>query len=142
MVKASTSRGIGHFMQAMGLVHLGFSRCKLAWSNKRSELANIRERLDCGVANIQSRVAYPNAKILRHFLAPSDQIPLILKLFGHETNAPKAFKSETFWTRESSCFDIVAHAWAQNSWDDPAWNIFKKICAIRYTLIKWNKKDI
>ncbi|KAB1225193.1 hypothetical protein CJ030_MR1G016593 [Morella rubra] len=45
----SSSRGLQHFMQSMGLVDLGFLGSRFTWCNKRPGLANIRERLDRGI---------------------------------------------------------------------------------------------
>lgn len=92
-VRASSSRGLAHFMESCGMVDLGFSGCNFTWSNKRPGLANIRERIDRGIANVQWRMTFPNTAIQHYEYAPSDHVPLILNLFGN--NCLKGFGQGT-----------------------------------------------
>lgn len=96
----------------MDFVDLGFVGKKFTWCNRRSGFANIRERLDRGIANIPWRVVYPNAVIQHYDITTSDHITLVLSLLGLEQHAPEAFKFEGFWTRDMSCFAVVASAWS------------------------------
>lgn len=94
----------------MDFVDLGFVGTKFTWCNKRPGFTNIRERLDRGIANIPWRVVYQNAVIQHYDITTSDHIPLVLSLYGLEQLAPKALQFEGFWTRNTSCFAVVASA--------------------------------
>lgn len=139
IISSSLSRGLKHFMNTMNFVDLGFVGSKFTWCNKRPRLANIRERLDRGTANIPWRVAYQNPIIQHYTLTISDHVPLVLALNGLGNSAPKAFKFESFWIRDSSCMGVVAAAWHQCSGTSSAYSLFKKIRATRFALRKWNK---
>lgn len=88
----------------MDFVDLGCVGTKYTWCNKRPGFANIRERLDRGIANIPRRMAYPNAIIQHYDITTSDQLPLVLLLDGMEQPAPKPFKFKNFWTRDHILF--------------------------------------
>lgn len=76
-------------METCGIVDLGFMGCKFTWSNKRSGLANIRERIDRAIADVLWRIEHPNAKVQHYDYAPSDHVPIILNLSGVSARAPK-----------------------------------------------------
>lgn len=76
---------------------LGFSRRQFTWSNRRSGLANIQERIDRSIANISWRTTFPNATVRHHPIAPSDHTSIILDFIGVEISVPKSFKFEGFW---------------------------------------------
>lgn len=139
ILSSSSSRGLMHFMNTMNFVDLGYVGSKFPWCNERSGLANIRERLDRGIANIPWRVAYLSAIVQHYPLTNSDHVPLVLALNGLENSAPKAFKFQRFWLRDSSCLGVVASAWHQCSGASPALSLFKKIRATQYALWKGNK---
>lgn len=109
VVRASSSRGLANFMDAMGMVDLGFVGFCYTLLNRGSALANIRERIDKGVANTQWRMAFPNANIF-HDYVPSDHVPLVLNIFGSNSSAPKPLKFERLWAREDGCFEVAAKA--------------------------------
>ncbi|KAB1213093.1 hypothetical protein CJ030_MR5G015919 [Morella rubra] len=106
-VKASSSRGLSHFMSSMGFVDLGYSGSRFTWSNKCLGLANIRERIDRAIANVPWRIAYPNATIHHYKIAPSDHTSIILRFLGYEPSMPKPFKFESLCVREKASFAVV-----------------------------------
>lgn len=64
-------------------------------------------------------MAFPNTVVRHYKITTLDHIPLILNLFGFEPLAPKAFKFESFWTREASCYGMVAKTWNRSSNPNP-----------------------
>lgn len=116
---------------------LGFSRRQFTWSNRRSGLANIQEKIDRSIANISWRTTFPNATVRHHPIAPSDHTPIILDFIGVEISVPKSFKFEGFW------MSLVSILWLllgnQHIPDSPGRILFQKIRAVRFALRKGNK---
>lgn len=96
LVDGASSWGLKHFMDCMGFVDLGYSGRNFTWTNRRSGLANIWERLDRCIANVQWRISYPNARVHHFSITNSDHVPLILPFFGSEPQVATCFKFETF----------------------------------------------
>ena len=48
----NSSRSSHHFVSEVGTIDLGFSYPKFTWTNKRVGWANVRERLDRGLCNV------------------------------------------------------------------------------------------
>lgn len=110
LVHGSSSRGLRHFMDCKGFVDLGFSGRNFTWTNRRLGMANIRERLDRNIANVEWRTSYPNASVSHYSLTNSDHVPIILHLFGSEAQVATCFKFEKFWARDASCFGVIAES--------------------------------
>lgn len=55
---ASSSTGIMHFIASHGMIGLGYRGNKSRWSKKIEAKANIKERLDRGVANIHGESSF------------------------------------------------------------------------------------
>lgn len=68
-------------MLLMGFVDLGFVGSRFTWSNRRSGMANIRERIDRGIANLQWRVTFPDARIQHSIVLPIQTIDLLFLCF-------------------------------------------------------------
>uniref|UniRef100_A0A2N9IBA5 Endonuclease/exonuclease/phosphatase domain-containing protein n=1 Tax=Fagus sylvatica TaxID=28930 RepID=A0A2N9IBA5_FAGSY len=92
----------GSLISDHGLIDLGFSGNPFTWSNKRSSLANIKERLNRAFSNSEWRLLFPNATLLHYPATSSDHNPLILNTSGTILSLPKPFRFEAFWTRDSS----------------------------------------
>ncbi|XP_059443283.1 uncharacterized protein LOC132175345 [Corylus avellana] len=114
------------FVQSNALIDLGFVGNKFTWSNHRSGLANIRERLDRGLANQEWVHLFPNA-LINHFPATnSDHCPILLSTTGSYQNLPKPFRFEAFWTRDKSSYSVVAGAWLEEVEGSPAFSLSRK----------------
>lgn len=137
-VRASNFRGLRHFISTMEFIDLGYSGSKFTWSNKRPGLANIKERIDRGIANVPWRMTFPDAEVQYYQYVPSDHHLIILNSSGNETSVPKSFKFEIFWIREDSCFDVVAKALVVKVDGDADLILLKKIRATRFALRRWN----
>lgn len=96
MMVGSSSRGLRHFMDILGFVDLGYGRRNFTWTNGRSGLACIRERLDRNIANVPWCLHFPNAGVKHFSVTNSDHIPLILNFFGSEASVAKGFKFKKF----------------------------------------------
>jgi hypothetical protein len=114
------------FVQSNALVDLVFVGNKFTWSNHRSGIANIRKRLDRGLANLGWVHLYPNS-LINHLLASyTDHCPILLSSDGSYRNLPKPFRFEALWTREQSSHSVVAGAWLVEVEGSPAFSLSRK----------------
>ncbi|XP_059451039.1 uncharacterized protein LOC132181825 [Corylus avellana] len=126
------------FVHSNALVDLGFIGNNFTWSNCRSGSANIRERLDCGLANQEWVSLFPNS-LINHFLAVnSDHCPILLSTSGTYRNLPKPFRFEAFWTRDQASHSVVAEAWLVAVEGSPAFSLSRKWKKTKSALKSWN----
>lgn len=136
---SSSSGGFYPFFTRNGLVDLGFSGNPFTWSNKRSGLANVRERLDRGVANVDWTLIFPNASVFHVPATTSDHNPILICTNGGPYTLPKPFRFEAFWIREKTSAHIVAEAWNTPVVGSPAFKLCQKVKAVKQALRIWNK---
>jgi hypothetical protein len=135
---SSSQDDFADFMQFNALVDLGFFGNKFTWSNHRPGRANIRERLDRGLANQQWVHLFPNAVINHLTASQSDHCPILLSIEGSYQNIPKPFRFEAFWTRDKSSFSVVAEAWLADVEGSPAFSLSRKWKNTKNALKSWN----
>lgn len=110
-VASSSSGGFQKMINDKGLIDLGFEGHAYTWSNKRSGLANIQERLDRGFANDIWKMRFPNAAITHLSALHSDHKPLLLQLHSQPDHLPRPFKFETMWTTHLDTAYVIQEAW-------------------------------
>jgi hypothetical protein len=97
------------------LQDLGFSGTRWTYNNNRDGGANVRVRLDRGVANYEWSEIFPNANI-SHLCSPrSDRMVLLLKLQGERCRSAnsKIFRYEAMWERAEGLNAVVETSWAR-----------------------------
>lgn len=104
---SSSPPGLAQLIQSHSLIDLGFADNKFTWSNKRENKANIKERLDRGIANIQWRELFPRATFLHLPAVSSDHNPLLLNTDGENNRKPCLFHFKAMWTSDPSCRVLV-----------------------------------
>jgi exonuclease III len=126
------------FVHSNALVDLGYVGNKFTWSNHRMGSANIRERLDRGLANQEWVHLFPNSLINHLSATNSDHCPILLSTFGTYRNIPKPFRFEAFWTRDQSSHSVVAEAWLVDVEGSPAFSLSRKWKKTKHALKFWN----
>ncbi|PKI46345.1 hypothetical protein CRG98_033240 [Punica granatum] len=137
--QATSSTGLGYIIDLLGLVDLGFSGNKHTWTNKRIGAANIRERLDRAISNIDWRLLFPKASVLHLPAVSSDHNPLLLNTSREQYRKPKLFKFEEMWIRDPSCSSVVKMAWQEPHFGSPMFILKCKIQSTRKALRRWNR---
>ena len=87
-----------------GLIDIHFSGNPFTWSNRRDELANIKERLNRIFSNDKWRILFPRAAVRHILISTSDHSPILLLSEGEDRNIKRPFKFEEAWTRDKSSF--------------------------------------
>jgi hypothetical protein len=126
------------FVHTNALVDLGFVGNRFTWSNHRSGRANIRERLDCVLANQDWVHIFPNS-LINHFLAShSDHCPILLSTTGTYQNLSKPFQFEAFWTRDANSHSVFANAWLGPDEGSPSFSLSRRWIRTKRALKNWN----
>ncbi|KAH7861692.1 hypothetical protein Vadar_029377 [Vaccinium darrowii] len=81
------------------------------WTNNQEGEANIRERLDRAMANVEWRRKFPKAQVFHDVIFGSDHCPLIIDLCVPLKKIPRLFKFESMWSTHQGCKDVIASAW-------------------------------
>ncbi|KAK3009505.1 hypothetical protein RJ639_013870 [Escallonia herrerae] len=136
---ASSSNGLAAVIHEKGLVGLGFIGNPFTWSNKRNLQANIRERIDRGLANMAWCLLFPNATVKHLPAHQSDHNPILLNTREINPPNPKSFKFMACWTRDNSSHYIVEHAWKIKAFGAPPFKLCQKIRNTRLALRTWNQ---
>ncbi|KAB1227298.1 hypothetical protein CJ030_MR1G016844 [Morella rubra] len=90
---ASSSVGdLRLFMNQNGLIDLGLMGLPYTWTNCHHGVANIREKLDRGIGNIECRGLFPRAAVTNLPITLSDHSPLLLDTYGGSSALPSTFR--------------------------------------------------
>ncbi len=92
-------------------IDLGFSGPQFTWSNKREGLANIKERLNRGVCDLDWQSLFPKAGIKHLGALESDHRPILLDTHMDDHKIVQPFRFEAMWTKDESSNGVVEKAW-------------------------------
>uniref|UniRef100_A0A2N9ISI0 CCHC-type domain-containing protein n=1 Tax=Fagus sylvatica TaxID=28930 RepID=A0A2N9ISI0_FAGSY len=135
----SSSRSFQNFISEVGAIDLGFNGSKFTWSNNRAGWANIRERLDRGLYNVDWQNMFPKAGI-RHLVASnSDHKPILLDTHLENSRGRRPFRFEAMWARDECSIDVVERAWWLDVEGSQNFKLLKKCQNTRKEFIAWNK---
>lgn len=81
------------------------------WNNKRGRMANIKERLDQGIANAEWKFLFSEAVITHLPALNSDHKPILLQTNPPTVSAPKPFKFESMWITHADTGFIIEEEW-------------------------------
>ena len=139
MKEAISSQNFRSFVENVRAIDLGFSGSRFTWSNKRCGVANIRERLDRGLCNIEWQSLFPYAMV-RHLTAPnSDHNLILLDTHVEVEKGSKPFLFEAIWVKDESSSKVVEKAWSINVEGSQNFILGKKFQTVRRDFIYWNK---
>ncbi|XP_042942842.1 uncharacterized protein LOC122277024 [Carya illinoinensis] len=125
-------------MDRHGLIDIGYSGPQYTWSNNRSDMALIRERLDRAMATQEWRLLFPDASLQHLASSASDHHPLLLHTINNQKHA-SSFKFEEFWIHEPLSHNIIREAWNKAFQGNPAYILCQKIKSTKEALKFWNR---
>lgn len=70
------------FLNSIGMVDLGSSGLSFTWFNNRFGRANIREKLDRGVANVARQCLFPRAAVQNLICTSSNHYSIVISTDG------------------------------------------------------------
>uniref|UniRef100_A0A2N9GPX3 Reverse transcriptase zinc-binding domain-containing protein n=1 Tax=Fagus sylvatica TaxID=28930 RepID=A0A2N9GPX3_FAGSY len=132
-------RSLRNFVNNVGAIDLGFNGPKFTWSNRRIGWANIRERLDRGICNVEWQNLFPNAGV-RHLTTPnSDHNPILLDTHLDMGKGVRPFRFEAMWAKEESSVAVVEKAWDYSIEGSQNFILDRKCQRVKHEFIHWNK---
>ncbi|KAK6126773.1 hypothetical protein DH2020_039481 [Rehmannia glutinosa] len=100
-----------------GLDDLGFQGYKFTWTNGQGNEANIQERLDRCLANIQWASRFPDYVIEHQVRICSDHCPILTswkkRVPRNSNRKSHVIRFEKMWLEDESCKPAIHNAWAQ-----------------------------
>lgn len=140
---ASSSVGaLRQFMDQSGLIDLGSLGLPYTWTNCRHGQANIREKLDRGITNVEWRELFPRASVTNLPITSSDHAPLVVDSTGGSRAIASPFRFEEFWVNEPDCYSVILKAWKLVCSGSPALRLCKKLKATKGALKRWNRERV
>jgi exonuclease III len=115
------------FMDAFGMVDLGFSGNHFTWFNHRQGFDLIKERLDRSIANSQWIHFFSNYSVTHLPAHNSDHNPLLLDTSIPSLSLPRPFRFEEFWTCDPTCGIVIEEAWSSFIIGSPSYCFAKKL---------------
>ncbi|KAF4365220.1 hypothetical protein G4B88_000379 [Cannabis sativa] len=129
-------------VQSSGLIDPCFLGTKFTWFKKGSSSTGgsslKRARLDRALANVEWRLARPNAIVSHLTASSSDHSPILLDTCGGRHCTKPQFKYELMWDRDPRIFWVVKNAWMLHPHENPMVNMYHKLKATKDHLRKWN----
>lgn len=95
-VSASRLESFNTLISDCSLMDLECKGLSYTWTNNRVGSANIRERIDRALANVDWRLMFPYAQVFQDAIIGSDHSPLLLQFCVPLSRVPKVFKFESF----------------------------------------------
>ncbi|PON60277.1 Endonuclease/exonuclease/phosphatase [Trema orientale] len=129
-------------VEELGLIPITQKGIRFTWNNHRKGKANIRAKLDQGIANEDWFSLFPNASLKSLPVCTFDHCPLILNTLEDQGFLKRQFKFEAMWTRDNYSFYVVEHAWKPLPRLASAANVCHKIAQTRIALSNWNKNQL
>jgi hypothetical protein len=127
------------FLNSGGLIDLSYKENSFTWTNRRMRKANIKERLDRAVANVEWKCLFPKSSVKHLPMLSFDHAPLVVNSQDDLFNGLKYFRFEEAWTRDESSSKVVQEAWVDNSRCTPQYSVMNIIKNVRVKLNWWNK---
>ncbi|KAA3457895.1 reverse transcriptase [Gossypium australe] len=118
-----------------GLMDVGYSGTWFTWERGNLPETNIRERLDCGVANEKWLSLFPMGRIQHLPFVASDHCPLLLTTDSDNPyKSSRRFHFESWWTMEESFAGVL-----QSIWESSSEPLMQKLKTLQVGLEKWAK---
>ncbi|KAF9602068.1 hypothetical protein IFM89_024835 [Coptis chinensis] len=127
------------FIQQEGLIDLGYSGNSFTWTNGREGRANVKQRLDRGLANTDWFILFPEFKLFHLPRIESDHSPIMLHLNPNTNKAPKPFRFQAMWINHESYLPLINQAWVNSESRNKIFEVKDKLHNTKTVLKEWNK---
>lgn len=107
---SNPNRAFRAWVHGNGLLDLGHHGPAYTWSNKRSGVACIAERLDRALANIEWTTQNPKAAVYHLPRFNSDHLPILLRTKPQSAKKKQSFKCEDWWAYRDGFNEVCSKA--------------------------------
>ncbi|PNY03456.1 RNA-directed DNA polymerase (reverse transcriptase) [Trifolium pratense] len=105
-----------NFMDQCNLLDLKTSGGRFTWHRNHNGLRILFKKLDRGLANVEWRLAFPEAFVEVLFRLHSDHNPLLIRFGGLPiARGPRPFRFEAAWIDHADYSTLVERAWASSN---------------------------
>ncbi|KAL3638072.1 hypothetical protein CASFOL_018085 [Castilleja foliolosa] len=119
---SSSGHNLANELNNLGLIDLGFNGYPFTWDNKRNGVANIQQRLDRAVSNMDWLTVFPQASVTHLNPSTSDHCPILITTCP-DPLLPKPFRFDNMWFVDKSCIDIVHTSWKKSTKGSPSFRL-------------------
>lgn len=102
-----------NFIDAVGLVDLGFNGCPYTWTNAQDGAGLSKDRLDTALANSPWIDTFPHTKVHHLPRTHSDHCPFIISLDNVVLDGPFPFLYKEVWMEHPNFKDFFINNWSQ-----------------------------
>ncbi|XP_056687673.1 uncharacterized protein [Spinacia oleracea] len=113
--RPSQCQDLQSFINAAGLVDVGFNGNPYTWTNSRDGADMIKERLDRALFNASWLEQFPHTKVSHLPRTYSDHAPLIISLDNPRIAGPFPFRCKEVWMEHPNFKDFFSNAWINDS---------------------------
>lgn len=120
---------------------LGFSDSNYTWSNKRSSVEYIKERLDRALATPGwcSHFLYFEVVVLATRTSDHKPLWLCFSTMPLQQRRPKYFKFEAYWNVDEECSQVIKDAWDRGMKDKITMGgVLTKLTSCSKALTNWS----
>lgn len=103
--------GFNNLIDALAVGDIGFKGHKFTWSNNRTGIDRIAERLDRALSNTEWNRLFPNTQCIHGLAIGSDHVPISVRLNHADSRSMRAFKFEDMWLQKPGCLEVIKSAW-------------------------------
>lgn len=122
------------------LIDVGAAGPRLTWNNKRTGMANIRERLDRVLANEQWIKYHEEAQVKTLSYYDSDHRALLVDTNPCIKRKPRPYRLEAIWTEDPRFTKVVSDCWISDNSYSGSDAFLANVCKFQSESRKWNKK--
>jgi hypothetical protein len=137
-VSSSSKCPFRRFIDHFGMIDVGFAGNPFTWSNNRTGLENIKERLDRGLASPSWVILHPKYSLIHLPAHNSDHNPISFNTNSTSCYLPRPFRFEEFWSKDPSCEQVIELAWQKYIPPYPDNCLPVKLNLTKLALLKWN----
>eukprot|EP00253_Pinus_taeda_P004963 PITA_04963 len=126
-------------IQLHNLMDIPLSNGKYTWSNKRTGLSNIKERLDRFLLQEGTAASFQSIKSHLIHASASDHKPVILNLDKGRNLGPLPFKYNKIWDLQEDIRTLIKNQWAKEVNRSPYYVWETKLKSLRSVIKQWAK---
>lgn len=111
IVNSSQAQEYKNWMNANGLIDLGYQGQDFTWTNGREGNDLIKERLDRALANAEWLDVFPNSKVIHLPRTFSDHCPILVIFEDHPSSGAFPFRCKEAWVYHQDFKNVIMKAW-------------------------------